>query len=197
VNVDEQESSHEANMRTAANRVKISAKQPQKGRANKVLVSNRSKEPHAREVTPTNRTSPHSEKIQCIITKGDLNSGQGLDPVPDLEQLLDQINIDIDSRERLKETSTTPTEREIMDDATTTAEVDFANAADPIALGNAMRDARLNANLSQSQLSKITSISIRTISRLETGKGSAPLKTLKDIATATSTTLKIAFEPKP
>lgn len=88
-----------------------------------------------------------------------------------------------------------PTEREIMDEQKISSEPEFADAADPVALGNAIRNARQSAHLSQSQLHKTTGISIRTISRLETGKGSAPLKTLEQIAEATGTKLKIGFDP--
>ena len=70
----------------------------------------------------------------------------------------------------------------------------FANAGDMTEVGEAVKQARIQANLSQSQLSLKTGLSIRTISRLETGAGSAPLKTLQKIADATQTKLKIGFE---
>jgi len=111
------------------------------------------------------------------------------------EHALPQDFLDISSPPPLKKVEQQPTEREIMDEQKISSEPEFADAADPVALGNAIRNARQSANLSQSQLHETTGISIRTISRLETGKGSAPLKTLEQIAEATGTKLKIGFEP--
>ena len=59
------------------------------------------------------------------------------------------------------------TEREIMDDQD--LKTTFANAGDMTEVGEAVKQARIQANLSQSQLSLKTGLSIRTISRLETG----------------------------
>ena len=83
-----------------------------------------------------------------------------------------------------------------MDDDAT-IETDFANASDPKALGEAIRNARLSAGLSQGKLEKSSNISISTISRIETGKGTTPnLETLKEIAEATNSELQIRFTPK-
>ena len=56
-------------------------------------------------------------------------------------------------------------------------------------------DARKNAGLTQKQLSERTGINQSEISRLETGEANPSLKTLKRLATATNTTLKIEFLP--
>ncbi|MBV1928410.1 MAG: helix-turn-helix domain-containing protein, partial [Gammaproteobacteria bacterium] len=87
-------------------------------------------------------------------------------------------------------------EREIMDDdqknITGLASV-FVDASDPVALGNAIRSARLDAGLSQTQLIAITNISLSTLSRIETGKTKPTLSTLSEIAKATNSKLKIGF----
>ena len=74
---------------------------------------------------------------------------------------------------------------------------EFASASDPLSLGSAIKNARLNAGLSQGKLEKASNISIRTISRIETGKGATPnIDTLKEIAKATNSELQIRFCPK-
>ncbi|MCL2287097.1 MAG: helix-turn-helix domain-containing protein [Firmicutes bacterium] len=59
----------------------------------------------------------------------------------------------------------------------------------------ALIDARKNAGLTQKQLSEITGINQGDISRLENGEANPSLKTLKRLAAATNTTLRIEFRP--
>jgi predicted transcriptional regulator len=63
------------------------------------------------------------------------------------------------------------------------------------AIIQAIIDARKNAGLTQKQLSERTGINQSEISRLENGEANPSLKTLKRIATAMNTTLKIEFLP--
>ena len=56
-------------------------------------------------------------------------------------------------------------------------------------------DARINAGLTQKQLSELTGINQSDISRLENGEANPSLKTLKRLAAATKTSLKIEFMP--
>ena len=59
----------------------------------------------------------------------------------------------------------------------------------------ALIDARKNAGLTQKQLSERTGINQGDISRLESGEANPSLKTLKRLAAATNTSLKIEFKP--
>jgi DNA-binding XRE family transcriptional regulator len=110
-----------------------------------------------------------------------------LEDVSDYYEKLDSTDL-----EALRKGNKSPTERENMD--VQELKSTFANAGNKAEVGQAVKQARIQANLSQSQLSAETGLSIRTISRLETGSGSAPLKTLQQIANATKTKLKIGFE---
>lgn len=148
--------------------------------------------------------SPEMEKI----------SGKMLDDRRKFEELMDsklqsisRLNqkgafpscykkLEVTQESIIEEIDQPSTEKDSMGEGTPNLDIDFADASDPVLLGCAIRSARLKAGLSQEQLSKITKLSIRTISRLETGKGSAPLKTLQGIASATNTELQIAFKPK-
>ena len=56
-------------------------------------------------------------------------------------------------------------------------------------------DARKNAGLTQKQLSELTGINQGDISRLENGEANPSLSTLKRLAAATNTSLKIEFRP--
>ena len=115
-----------------------------------------------------------------------------------------ELESEFDATNLLDETPFTPlkldgqqsNEREIMDDdqknITGLASV-FVDASDPVALGNAIRSARLDAGLSQTQLIAITNISLSTLSRIETGKTKPTLSTLSEIAKATNSKLKIGF----
>ena len=59
----------------------------------------------------------------------------------------------------------------------------------------AIIDARKNAGLTQKQLSEQTGINQSDISRIENGEANPSLKTLKRLAAATNTTLRIEFVP--
>ena len=63
------------------------------------------------------------------------------------------------------------------------------------AIIQAIINARKNAGLTQKQLSKRTGIAQSDISKLESGDGNPSLKTLKRLATAMNTTLKVEFMP--
>jgi len=70
------------------------------------------------------------------------------------------------------------------------------DALDPeFAIIQALIDARKKAGLTQKQLSELTGIAQGDISRLENGNGNPSLNTLRRLATATGTTLKIEFAP--
>jgi len=70
------------------------------------------------------------------------------------------------------------------------------DALDPeFAIIQALIDARKKAGLTQKQLSELTGIAQGDISRLENGNGNPSLNTLRRLATATGTTLKIEFTP--
>ena len=56
-------------------------------------------------------------------------------------------------------------------------------------------NARINAGLTQKQLSELTGINQSDISRLENGEANPSLKTLKRLAAATNTSLNIEFKP--
>ena len=56
-------------------------------------------------------------------------------------------------------------------------------------------NARINAGLTQKQLSKLTGINQSDISKLENGEANPSLKTLKRLAAATNTSLNIEFTP--
>lgn len=56
--------------------------------------------------------------------------------------------------------------------------------------------ARLNANMSQKQLSEETGINQSNLSRIESGNGNPSVSTLKRIADALGVSLKIEFVPK-
>jgi len=59
----------------------------------------------------------------------------------------------------------------------------------------AIIDARKNAGLTQKQLSERTGIAQADISKIENGDANPSLKTLKRLATAMNTTLKLEFIP--
>ena len=80
-------------------------------------------------------------------------------------------------------------------DENTTIGIEFADATDPVALGDAIRTARLNAGLSQSQLEAKSNVSIWNISKIERG-GGGTLQNMKKIAEATDTQLRIGLVPK-
>ena len=63
------------------------------------------------------------------------------------------------------------------------------------AIIQAIINARKNIGLTQKQLSERTGINQSDISRLENGEANPSLKTLKRLAAATNTTLKIEFLP--
>jgi len=63
------------------------------------------------------------------------------------------------------------------------------------AIIQAMIDARKNAGLTQKQLSERTGIAQADISKIENGDANPSLKTLKRLATAMNTTLKLEFVP--
>lgn len=106
-------------------------------------------------------------------------------------------NLDVTQKKIVQETDQPSTERENMDEGTPNLDVDFADASDPIALGHVIKNTRLSAGLSQGKLESKSKISVSTISRIETGKGTTPnLDTLKDIAEATDTEIQIRFVPK-
>ncbi|MCL1786443.1 MAG: helix-turn-helix domain-containing protein [Defluviitaleaceae bacterium] len=63
------------------------------------------------------------------------------------------------------------------------------------AIIQALIDARKASGLTQKQLSELTGITQGDISRLENGNGNPSLNTLKRLAMATGTTLKIEFVP--
>ena len=63
------------------------------------------------------------------------------------------------------------------------------------AIIQAIIDARKNAGLTQKQLSERTGIDQSDISRIENGEANPSLKTLKRLAAATNTTLRIEFRP--
>ena len=63
------------------------------------------------------------------------------------------------------------------------------------AIIQAMIDARKNAGLTQKQLSERTGIAQADISKMENGSANPSLKTLKRLATAMNTTLKVEFVP--
>jgi len=67
--------------------------------------------------------------------------------------------------------------------------------APEFAIIQAIIDARKNAGLTQKQLSERAGIAQADISKMETGDANPSLKTLKRLATATNTTLKIEFVP--
>jgi len=63
------------------------------------------------------------------------------------------------------------------------------------AIIQAMIDARKNAGLTQKQLSERTGIAQADISKMENGDANPSLKTLKRLAAAMNTTLKVEFVP--
>ena len=63
------------------------------------------------------------------------------------------------------------------------------------AIIQALIDARKKAGLTQKQLSDRTGINQADISRLENSEANPSLKTLKRLASATNTVLKIEFKP--
>ena len=63
------------------------------------------------------------------------------------------------------------------------------------AIVKALIDARKNVGLTQKQLSERTGIAQSDISSLESGEANPSLKTLKRLAAATNTSLKIEFKP--
>jgi len=63
------------------------------------------------------------------------------------------------------------------------------------AIIQAIIDARKNAGLTQKQLSERTGINQGDISRLENGEANPSLNTLKRLANATNTKLRIEFLP--
>jgi len=63
------------------------------------------------------------------------------------------------------------------------------------AIIQAMIDARKNAGLTQKQLSERTGIAQADISKIENGDANPSLKTLKRLASAMNTTLKLEFVP--
>jgi len=63
------------------------------------------------------------------------------------------------------------------------------------AITQAMIDARKNAGLTQKQLSERTGIAQADISKMENGDANPSLKTLKRLAAAMNTTLKVEFVP--
>ena len=63
------------------------------------------------------------------------------------------------------------------------------------AIIQAMIDARKNAGLTQKQLSERTGIAQADISKMENGDANPSLKTLKRLATAMNTTLRVEFVP--
>ena len=70
------------------------------------------------------------------------------------------------------------------------------NALEPeFAIIQAMIDARKNAGLTQKQLSERTGIAQADISKMENGDANPSLKTLKRLATAMNTTLRVEFVP--
>lgn len=72
------------------------------------------------------------------------------------------------------------------------------NALDEeFALADALIKARANANLTQEQLAERMGTTQATIARLESGRQMPSTRTLKRIADATGTKLRISFEPEP
>jgi len=63
------------------------------------------------------------------------------------------------------------------------------------AIIQAMIDARKSAGLTQKQLSERTGIAQSDISKMENGDANPSLKTLKRLASAMNTTLKVEFVP--
>ncbi len=164
-----------------------------------------------RELTDTGTLSEEDQKkfnnwsVQCLffIAKEDHNKSEEQSEKARYpwRERYDQLEKPLDPTHPLplKAIKQQPMEREIMDDDHNTSidlNSSFVDAADSKALGEAIRSARLNAGLSQSQLKARTSMSIRTISRLETGKGGITLKALSEIANATNAKIKVGFIPK-
>lgn len=175
VNVDEQESSHEANLKSKSENVSIGS--PKNNKSKKVAVGSR---------TRNNSSSLSSPPIKEALCP-ELNT---LSELP-----LQPIRVDTQASKVIEDTDINPKEREAMVDESKTLEASFANAADPIALGNAVRTARLNAGLSQSQLETKSSVSKWNISKIERGSGGT-LQNMEKIAKATNTTLQIRFSPE-
>lgn len=65
-----------------------------------------------------------------------------------------------------------------------------------IEITKALTDARINANMTQKELSKRSGITQADISRLERGNRNPSLALLKRLAEAMDTELKIEFVPK-
>jgi len=63
------------------------------------------------------------------------------------------------------------------------------------AIIHAIIDARVNAGITQKQLSERTGIAQADISKMKNGDANPSLKTLKRLATAMNTTLKVEFIP--
>lgn len=66
-----------------------------------------------------------------------------------------------------------------------------------IVIGEALMKARSNANLSQSELSKIAGIDQSDISKIERGVANPSVSTLKRLASAMGMELNISFDTKP
>jgi DNA-binding XRE family transcriptional regulator len=97
--------------------------------------------------------------------------------------------------EYLGATGNNPAQLKVMNDEIKALEVSFSNAADSVALGNAIRTTRLNAGFSQSQLEAQSGVSKWNISKIERGSGGT-LQNMEKIAEATNTLLQIRFDPK-
>ena len=63
-------------------------------------------------------------------------------------------------------------------------------------LASLLIEARTRSNLTQAELAERMGTSQSTIARLESGKAKPTLSTLRKLAKATGTRLKITFEPK-
>lgn len=64
-------------------------------------------------------------------------------------------------------------------------------------LASQLIDARTRANLTQAELAERMGTSQSTIARLESGTAKPTLSTLRRLAQATGTRLKISLEPRP
>ena len=64
-----------------------------------------------------------------------------------------------------------------------------------VSIIHAMIEARNSSGLTQKQISELTGIAQGDISKIESGNGNPSLRTLKRLATAMGTKLKLEFEP--
>jgi ribosome-binding protein aMBF1 (putative translation factor) len=85
--------------------------------------------------------------------------------------------------------------KEWMKDPEFRAEYDALE--EEFALVNALIDARIHANLTQAQLADRMETTQAVIARMEGGKVMPTTRTLKKLAAATGTWLRIKFEPLP